>query len=46
MPQNFWWLFAAYAVVWGAVFIFVGRLTSRQAALRREVDTFLREGRS
>lgn len=45
MPQHFWWLFAAYAVVWGAMFVFVGRLMARQAQLRREVDQFMRDGR-
>lgn len=43
MPNNFWWLFASYSVIWGALFIFVMQLLNRQAKLRREVDHLLRE---
>jgi CcmD family protein len=43
MAKNFWWLFASYAVIWGALFLFVMQLLSRHAKLRREVDHLLRE---
>jgi CcmD family protein len=43
MVKNFWWLFASYAVIWGALFLFVMQLLGRQAKLRREVDHLLRE---
>jgi CcmD family protein len=42
MEKNFWWLFASYAVIWGALFVFVMQLLSRQAKLRREVNHLLR----
>ena len=45
MAKNFWWLFASYAVIWTALFVFVLQLLSRQAKLRREVDHLLRENR-
>ncbi len=42
--KNFWWLFAAYSVIWLFVFVFVGRLLGRQAEMRRDLDRL--EGRS
>ena len=38
MANNFWWLFAAYGVIWVFLFAFVMRLLSRQGELRRDLD--------
>ncbi len=38
MPNNFWWLFASYSVIWLALFGFVVRLLSRQAELRKDLE--------
>ena len=36
--ENFWWLFAAYAVIWVALFAYVARMASRQQELEREMQ--------
>jgi CcmD family protein len=38
MPKNFWWLFAAYSVIWLALFGYVWRLLGRQRELRRDLE--------
>ena len=38
MPNNFWWLFAAYSVIWVAILGFVVRLLSRQSELRKDLN--------
>ena len=41
--ENFWWLFAAYAVIWIALFGYVARMASRQQQLERELKQLERE---
>jgi CcmD family protein len=43
MPKNFWYLFAAYSVIWVALFTYVLRLMGRAGELRRDLDR-LRKG--
>lgn len=43
MKDNFWWLFAAYAVIWLFVFVYVVRLQGRQAEMRRDLERLERE---
>lgn len=35
--ENFWWLFASYAVIWVALFGYVARMAGRQQELEREL---------
>lgn len=35
--ENFWWLFAAYAVIWVALFGYVARMAGKQQELEREL---------
>jgi len=37
MPQNFWWVFASYSVVWVAVIAYVARLFGRQQQVERDL---------
>lgn len=41
--ENFWWLFAAYAVIWVALLGYVGRMASKQQQLERELRHLQRE---
>jgi CcmD family protein len=38
MATNFWWLFAAYTIVWGALFAYVASLAGRLMRVQRELD--------
>lgn len=38
MPKNFWYLFAAYSVIWAALMFYVLRLVNRAGELRRDLD--------
>lgn len=38
MPNNFWWLFAAYSVIWLALFGYVLKLLGKQSELRRDLE--------
>jgi len=38
MPDNFWWVFGAYSIVWLALCFYVARLLGRQSRLEREVQ--------
>ena len=38
MPNNFWWVFASYSVVWIAMFAYVVRLYARPSALETVVQ--------
>jgi len=35
--ENFWWLFASYAVIWVALFGYVARVAGKQQTLEREL---------
>ena len=37
MATNFWWLFAAYTIVWGALFAYVASFATRLRRLQREL---------
>jgi CcmD family protein len=37
MPENFWWVFASYSIVWLAVILYVARLFGRQHQLERDL---------
>lgn len=37
MKENFWWLFAAYAVIWLAIYAYVVKLQGQQAKMRRDL---------
>ena len=41
--ENFWWLFAAYGVIWVALLGYVGRVASKQQQLERELRHLQRE---
>jgi len=41
--ENFWWLFAAYGVIWVALLGYVGRMASKQQQLERELRHLQRE---
>lgn len=43
MPQNFWWLFAAYTIVWLALLGYAGSLASRLRRAEKELEK-LRSG--
>jgi CcmD family protein len=38
MPKHFWYLFAAYSVIWLALMAYVLRLVGRTGELRRDLD--------
>ena len=38
MATNFWWLFAAYTIVWGALFLYVARLSGKLRGLEKELQ--------
>ena len=35
--ENFWWLFASYAVIWIAMLGYVGKMAGKQQELEREL---------
>ena len=35
---NFWYLFAAYAFVWGAVLAYIWNIAQRQRGLERDIE--------
>ncbi|MCL2679001.1 MAG: CcmD family protein [Dehalococcoidia bacterium] len=41
--DNLWYLFAAYGIIWLAVFGYVVMLVSRQRAMRRDIDALKKE---
>lgn len=43
MPKNFWWVFAAYTIVWVALFAYVASLVGRQRSLERDVQRLKEE---
>ena len=38
MSTNFWWLFAAYTIVWAVLFAYVAAMAAKMRRLQREVD--------
>jgi CcmD family protein len=38
MPSKFWWVFAAYVIVWLGIFGYLGSLLGRARTLEREVQ--------
>lgn len=43
MKENFWWLFAAYAVIWLFVYLYVVKLQGQQARMRRDLEQLERQ---
>ncbi len=38
MPKHFWFLFAAYSIIWLGLFGYVLKLLGRTGEMRRELD--------
>lgn len=41
--DNFWYLFAAYTIIWAVLFGYILMLVSRQRQLQRDVESLSRE---
>lgn len=41
--DNFWYLFAAYTIIWAVLFGYILILLSRQRQLQRDVESLRRE---
>jgi CcmD family protein len=39
--KNFWYLFAAYSVVWVGLFAYIYTLYSRQQKIQQELDALM-----
>ena len=43
MECNFWWLFAAYGIIWLALFGYVIKVLRRQRELERDLERLRQE---
>ena len=37
VPTNFWYLFAAYTIVWAGIFVYLRRLSGRSRELEEDI---------
>ena len=41
--KNFWYLFAAYTIIWTAIFVYVSSLSRKTRALQEELQDLRRQ---